>query len=80
MQLMDEIRSENGVNILSLFDGMACGLVAMIESGVKVNRYIAYEIDKYAVKTSQHNFPFIEHKGDVFQADFTEYRGGGLTI
>lgn len=75
MQLMDEIRSENGVNILSLFDGMACGLVAMIESGVKVNRYIAYEIDKYAVKTSQHNFPFIEHKGDVFQADFTEYRG-----
>lgn len=76
MQLMDEIRSENGVNILSLFDGMACGLVAMIESGVKVNRYIAYEIDKYAVKTSQHNFPFIEHKGDVFQADFTEYRGG----
>lgn len=76
MQLMDEIRSENGANILSLFDGMACGLVAMIESGVKVNRYIAYEIDKYAVKTSQHNFPFIEHKGDVFQADFTEYRGG----
>ena len=76
MQLMDEIRSENGVNILSLFDGMACGLVAMIESGVKVNRYIAYEIDKYAVKTSQHNFPFIEHKGDVFHADFTEYRGG----
>lgn len=75
MQLMDEIRSENGANILSLFDGMACGLVAMIESGVKVNRYIAYEIDKYAVKTSQHNFPFIEHKGDVFQADFTEYRG-----
>ena len=37
MQLMDEIRSENGANILSLFDGMACGLVAMIESGVKVN-------------------------------------------
>ena len=76
---MDKIRSESGVNILSLFDGMACGLVAMIESGVKVNRYIAYEIDKYAVKTSQHNFPFIEHKGDVFDADFTEYRGG-LTI
>lgn len=73
---MDEIRSENGVNILSLFDGMACGLAAMIESGVKVNRYIAYEIDKYAVKTSQHNFPFIEHKGDVFDADFTDYLGG----
>lgn len=76
MQLMDEIRSENGVNILSLFDGMACGLISMIESGVKVNKYTAYEIDESAIKTSNHNFPFIEHRGNVFGADFTEYRGG----
>ena len=80
MQLMDEIRSENGVNILSLFDGMACGLISMIESGVKVNKYTAYEIDESAIKTSNHNFPFIEHRGNVFGADFTEYRWGGLTI
>lgn len=64
-----------GVKILSLFDGMACGMLAMIEAGVQVDRYVAYEIDKYATKTSTHNFPTIEHRGDVFDADFTEFAG-----
>ena len=63
------------MNILSLFDGMSCGMLAMMEAGVKVDRYVAYEIDKYAVQTSQHNFPIIEHRGDVFEADFTEFEG-----
>ena len=61
--------------IVSVFDGMACGMLAMMEAGVKVGRYVAYEIDKYAVQTSSHNFPEIEHRGDVFQADFTEFEG-----
>lgn len=61
--------------VLSLFDGMACGMLAMLRSGIEVERYVAFEIDKYAVKTSSHNFPMIEHKGDVFSADFTEYKG-----
>lgn len=64
-----------GAKILSLFDGMACGMLAMIEAGVQVERYVAYEIDKYATKTSTHNFPTIEHRGDVFNADFTEFAG-----
>lgn len=63
------------MKILSLFDGMSCGMLAMQAAGIKVDRYVAYEIDKYAVQTSSHNFPMIEHKGDVFQADFTEYSG-----
>jgi DNA (cytosine-5)-methyltransferase 3A len=63
-----------GMKILSLFDGMACGMVAMIEADIRVERYVAYEIDKYAIKTSTHNFPMIEQKGDVFTADFTEYQ------
>lgn len=63
------------MKILSLFDGMSCGMLAMMAAGIKVDRYVAYEIDKYAVQTSSHNFPMIEHKGDVFQADFTEYSG-----
>jgi DNA (cytosine-5)-methyltransferase 3A len=62
------------MKILSLFDGMACGYIAMLGAGVEVDRYVAFEIDKYAVKTSSHNFPNIEHKGDVFDADFTEYQ------
>ena len=64
-----------GVKILSLFDGMACGMIAMQLSGVKVESYDAYEIDKYAIKTAQHNFPMIIEHGDVFDADFTQYEG-----
>lgn len=63
------------MKILSLFDGMACGMLAMIGADILVDRYVAYEVDKYAVKTSVHNFPEIEQKGDVFNADFTEYEG-----
>ena len=63
------------MKVLSLFDGMACGMLAMQSAGIKVDRYVAFEIDKYAVQTSSHNFPMIEHRGDVFQADFTEFRG-----
>lgn len=63
------------MRILSLFDGMACGVLAMMESGIEIDRYVAYEIDKYAIQTSTHNFPFIEHRGDVFKADFTEFEG-----
>lgn len=63
------------MKVLSLFDGMACGMLAMLEAGVSVDRYVAYEIDKFAVRTSSHNFPMIEQRGDVFQADFTEFAG-----
>ena len=61
------------MKVLSLFDGMACGMLAMMEAGIEVEKYVAYEIDKYAVQTSTHNFPMIEHRGDVFDADFTEF-------
>ena len=64
-----------GVKILSLFDGMACGKIAMQLAGVEVESYDAYEIDKYAIKTAQHNFPMIKEHGDVFDADFTQYEG-----
>lgn len=63
------------MKVLSLFDGMSCGMLAMIVAGIEVERYDAYEIDKYAVTASKHNFPQIEQHGDVFEADFTAYRG-----
>lgn len=63
------------MKILSLFDGMACGMLAMQAAGIPVSRYVAFEIDKYAVQTSTHNFPMIEQRGDVFTADFTEFLG-----
>lgn len=54
---------------------MACGMLAMLDAGIDVERYVAYEIDQFAVKTAQHNFPMIEECGDVFDADFTPYEG-----
>ena len=47
----------------------------MQAAGIEIDKYIAYEVDKYAIQTAQHNFPFIEERGDVFKADFTEYVG-----
>ena len=66
--------------VLSLFDGMACGMIAMQLAGVEVESYDAYEIDKYAIKTAQHNFPMIKEHGDVFDADFTQYDGVDFLI
>lgn len=63
------------INILSLFDGMACGMLAMMKAGLQVNDYFAYEIDKYAIQTVKHNFPNIQELGNVFNADFTKYGG-----
>lgn len=62
------------MKIVSLFDGMACGMLAMLGAGVEVDEYYAYEIDKYAVQTATHNFPNIIECGDVFKADFTQYK------
>ena len=63
------------MNVLSLYDGMSCGMLAMLKAGIQVDNYYAYEIDKYAIKTSQHNFPKIEQCGDVFKGDYTQYEG-----
>ena len=68
------------MKVLSLFDGMACGMLAMQKVGIEVDRYVAFEIDKYATQTSSHNFPMIEQRGDVFQADFTEFSGFDFLI
>lgn len=68
------------MKVLSLFDGISCGMVALERAGIKVDRYVAYEIDKYAIQVSKKNYPQIEHKGDVFDANFKEYKGFDLLI
>lgn len=68
------------MKVLSLFDGMACGMIAMQLAGMEVESYDAYEIDKYAIKTAQHNFPMIKEHGDVFGAEFTQYEGVDFLI
>ena len=68
------------MKVLSLFDGISCGMVALERAGVTVDRYVAYEIDKYAIQISQKNYPHIEHHGDVTVADFMQYKGFDLLI
>ena len=68
------------MKVLSLFDGISCGMVALERAGISVEKYVAYEIDQNAIKISQKNYPIIEHCGDVTTADFAKYRGFDLLI
>ena len=54
-----------GINVLSLFDGMSCGQIALNRLGIKVSKYYASEIDKAPMKVTQHNYPETIQVGDV---------------
>ena len=53
------------MNVLSLFDGMSCGQIALDQLGIKVDNYFAAEIDKYAIQVTKENYPNTVHLGDV---------------
>ena len=53
------------MNVLSLFDGMSCGQIALNRAGIKYDKYFASEIDEYAIKVTQHNYPKTIQIGDV---------------
>jgi site-specific DNA-cytosine methylase len=53
------------MNILSLFDGMSCGQIALSRAGVKYNNYFASEIDEAAISITQKNFPKTMQLGDI---------------
>ena len=57
------------MNVLSLFDGMSCGQIALNKAGVKYNTYYASEIDKYAIEVAQANYPHTIQLGDVTKFD-----------
>lgn len=63
------------VEVLSMYDGMSCGHIALDKLGAKITAYYATEIDKYAIQTTQRNFPETIQLGDAFQV-----RGEGWTL
>lgn len=69
-----------GLWVLSLFDGISCGMAALERAGISVEKYVAYEIEPNAIKVSKKNYPNILHCGDVTTADFTNYQGFDLLI
>ena len=68
------------MKVLSLFDGISCGRLALDRAGLPVECYDAFEIDKYAVTVSKNNYPDIVHHGNVFDGDFTQFRGYDLLL
>ena len=53
------------MNVLSLFDGMSCGQLALQRAGIKYNQYFSSEIDKYCVGVTNKNFPNTIQLGDI---------------
>lgn len=61
------------MNILSLFDGISCGQIALNRAGISYDNYFASEIDKHAIKVAQKNYPSTKQLGDI-----TQIRGSDL--
>ena len=65
------------VEVLSMYDGMSCGHIALDKLGAEITAYYATEIDKYAVQTTQHNYPETVQLGDAFQVRNDDWRVKG---
>lgn len=68
------------MKVLSLFDGISCGRVALERVGIPVEKYFAYEIEPNAIKIQKKNYPDIVQCGDVTKEDFSKYCGIDLLI
>ena len=60
------------MNVLSLFDGMSCGQIALANLGCFPDKYYASEVDKFAIQQTRHVFPDTIHMGDVTQVDVSK--------
>ena len=63
------------VAVLSMYDGMSCGRIALEKLGIEVGRYYATEIDKCAIKTTMHNYPDTIQLGDAFAVRTDMFEG-----
>ena len=68
------------LKVVSLFDGISCGRVALERAGYAILAYEAFEIDKYARSISRFNYPSIKQHGDVIDADYKRFTGYDLVI
>lgn len=67
------------VEVLPMYDGMSCGHIALDKLGVEIASYHATEIDKFAIQTTQANFPDVVQLGDAFQVREDSWTYAGLT-
>ena len=66
------------MRVLSLFDGMSCGQIALRDMGITPEVYYASEVDKFAIAQTQLNFPDTIQLGDVRHVDVKNLIGGGV--
>jgi DNA (cytosine-5)-methyltransferase 3A len=65
LELFTPTKIKNSINILSLFDGMSCGQIALNRIGIKYDNYYSSEIDKFAIAVTQHHYPNTIQLGDI---------------
>lgn len=70
----------NEMKVLSLFDGVSCGRLALERAGIPVEKYYASEIDKYAIQVAQKNYPDTIQVGDVNKLNYLELLDVDLVI
>lgn len=68
------------MKVLSLFDGMSCGQIALNRAGIKYDQYLSCEIDKYAIEVTQSNYPKTIQLGNVFDVDLTRLKDVDLLL
>ena len=72
--------STDGLRVLSLCGGVETGLYALQQLGIQVKEYHTYEILSEAIAVSQYHFPFVIHHGDLYEADFNQFKGFDLLL
>ena len=72
--------STDGLRVLSLCGGVETGLYALQQLGIPVKEYHTYEILPEAIAVSQYHFPFVVHHGDLYKADFDQFKGFDLLL
>src|SRR6056300_229418 len=68
------------MKVLSLFDGMSCGQIALDQLGIGVDKYYASEIDKYAIQITQKNYPKTIQVGDICELDPKDFQDVDLIM
>ena len=68
------------MKVLSLFNGISCGREAFKTAGIKVDKYVSFETDEFANNVAIKNHPDDDYNGDVFTADYTQYKDSDILI
>ena len=75
-----EKTNSQGLRVLSLCGGVETGLYALQQLGIPIREYHTYEILPEAIAVSQYHFPFVVHHGDLYEADFEQFKGFDLLL